>query len=278
MKKLLYLFSATLLMFVSCTTDYENSCIKKNGVDPVKNDTITPPKTDSIPVVIVEPILLKKLVHNYANGKTSTVELLYKDNKIVSDKDDSNLTFYTYTGDVITKIEKADVSGAVYLTREYFYTNGKLDYIFSNEFGNYYLTKYVYNSNGSIFYNKLNSDSSKREIGETGMTGRYTFLAGNLIREQVYNGDFESEITYEFDAKNNPRLNVLGFNLLVDNLQGFAVNNVTNRTAKVISPNVTIPEIISYSYEYNANGYPTKRTETKQVGNVTTTETSFYSY
>jgi len=279
MKKSLYLFSAALLVFVSCTNDYENSCIKKNDSDPVKNDTITPPKTDTIPVVVVGPILLKKQVHTYANGEKSTVELSYNDTKIVSDKDGDNITNYTYAGDVIKKIEKADAAG-VYLTNEYFYTNGKLDYIFSNEFGNYYITKYLYNSDGSVFYVKSNSDSLKNDKGDTPISGRYTFSGGNLITDQFYNGAFESVTTYEYDSKNNPRVNVLGFDSLVDNNQGFAVkNNVIKKITKNnVDPNNTLVQTIVYVYEYDANGYPTKRTEVKQVGGQTTTETSNYSY
>ena len=281
MKKSLYLFSAALLVFVSCTSDYENSCIKKNDSNPVKNDTISPPKTDTIPVV-VEPILLKKLVHTYANGDETTVDLLYNDTKIISDKEGSNVTTYTYDGDVVKKIEKADVSDGVYISNEYFYANGKLDYIFSNEFGNYYITKYTYNNDGSVFYNKINSDSLKNDKGDTPISGRYTFSEGNLIMHQYYNGAYESVITYLYDSKNNPRVNVLGFDLLVDSNQGFAVkNNVIKKTTKNNSnPDNTLveTEVVSYTYEYDANGYPTKRTEVTQTGNKTTTETSSYSY
>ncbi|PIF31945.1 hypothetical protein CLU81_2456 [Flavobacterium sp. 9] len=278
MKKSLYLFIAALLVFVSCTNDYDSSCVKKNDSNPVKNDTISPPKTDTIPVVIVEPILLKKQGHTYANGNETTLELSYNGNKIVSDKDVSNVTNYTYTGDLITKIEKADISGNVYLTKEYFYANGKLDYVFSNEFGNYYLTKYVYNSDGSVFYHRVNSDSLKNDKGETSITGKYVFSKGNLIAEYFYNGAFESVITYEYDSKNNPRVNVLGSDLLADNNLGFGVkNNVIKRTSKNNNPD-NVVETITYTYEYDVNGYPTNRTEVKQVGVQITTETSTYSY
>ncbi|WP_337967814.1 hypothetical protein [uncultured Flavobacterium sp.] len=278
MKKSLYLFSAALLVFVSCTNDYDGFCAKKNDLDPIKNDTISPPKKDSIPAVIVEPILLKKQGHTYADGDETTLELLYNDNKIVSDRDGSNVTNYTYTGGVITKTEKADLSGNVYLTSEYFYANGKLDYVFNKEFESYYITKYVYNTDGSIFYHKLNSNNLRSEGEETGITGRYAFSNGNLSSVQSYNGTFESVITYEYDSKNNPRVNVLGFDSLVDNNFGFGVkNNVIKRTSKNNNPN-NVVETVTYTYEYDTNGYPTKRTEVKQVGSKITTETSTYSY
>lgn len=277
MKKSLYLFSAALLVFVSCTSDYENSCIKKNDLNPVKNDTVSPPKTDSIPVVIVEPVLLKKLAHTFANGEVSTVEILYKDNKIVSDGDRNNFTYYTYTGNVITKIEKADLSGDIYSTKEYFYKNGQIDYIFISEFGNYYKMKYVYNSDGSVFYYKLNSDSSGNDGEDTGISGRYVFSKGNLIQNQYYTGSTEVITTYEYDSKNNPRLNTLGIDLLVD-YEVYGVNNPIKKTVKATNGNNVMIQTITYSYEYDANGYPVKRTETSQIGDVITTETSTYSY
>lgn len=277
MKKLLYLFSAVLIVFASCTDDYGDYCIKKNDSNPIKNDTISPPKTDSIPVVVVEPILVKKQVHTYANGDVTTVELLYNDTKIISDREGPNVTNYTYEGDVIKKIEKADDSEGVYITNEYFYANGKLDYIFSKEFGNYYITKYTYNSDGSVFYSKINSDSSKNENEYTPISGRYTFSGGNLITHQFYSGTFESLTTYVYDSKNNPRVNILGFGALIDNNQGFAVKN--NVVKKTTSNNVdTSVETVVYTYEYDANGYPTKRTEVTQSGTKTTTETTTYTY
>ncbi|TPG36356.1 hypothetical protein [Flavobacterium pectinovorum] len=276
MKKLLYLFSATLLALASCTNDYDGSCVKKNDVNPIKNDTISPPKTDSIPIVIMEPFLLKKLVHTYTNGEVSTLELSYKDNKILSDRDGSNTTLYTYTGDVITKIEKADLSGDVYLTKEYVYANGKVDYILSNEFGNYYKTKYHYNSDGSVFYYKLNSDSLGTDGQDTGISGRYTFSEGNLITDQFYNGSYESLITFEYDSKNNPRLNILGFNLLIDTNEMSSSNNIIKRIGDVEDSGTIMTTI--FSHEYNENGYPVKTTQTLQIGHVITKETSTYSY
>lgn len=274
MKKSLYLFSAALLVFVSCTNDFDSSCIKKNDEKPIKNDTISPPKTDSVPVVTVEPILLKKLVHSYANGKETTLELLYNNNKIVSDNDQSNLTTYTYSGDVISKMQKTDNLGNVYLIKDYVYKNGKMDYFFSNEFGNFYKTKFIYNSDGSVFYHQLKSDSLGNEGDETGVSGRYTFVDGNLKTTQYFNGATENSVTYEYDSKNNPRLNILGFDLLIDN-QVFANNNVIKKTTKNKD---TVVETVIYSYDYDAKGYPVKRTEVTQFGNQTTTETSTYSY
>lgn len=276
MKKLFYLFSATLLAFASCTNDYDATCLRKDDGNPIKNDTISPPKTDSIPVVIVEPILLKKLVHTYSGGQISVLDVLYNDTKIVSDKDGSNVTSYTYTGDVITKIEKLDNSGNVYFTKEYVYANGKVDYIFSNEFGSYFKTKYLYNPDGSIFYSKLKSDSLRNDGEDTGITGRYTFSEGNLIQSQNYSGSTETVTTYEYDTKNNPRLNILGFNLLIDAYDLSAFNNVIKRTIKMNNPEATVTTI--YNYEYDANGYPVKTNETKQIGDVITTETSAYTY
>lgn len=278
MKKLLYLFSTGLLVFTSCTNDYDASCFRKDDGKPIKSDTISPPKTDTIPVVIVEPVLLKKLVHIYENGYAPTIELSYNGNKIVSDKDESNLTFYTYTGDVITKIEKADLSGT-YLTKEYFYANGKLDYILSKEFGNYYKTKYLYNADGSVIsYNKMKSDSSGKDGDDTPLSGKYTFSEGKLIRHQINSGSNETVTTFEYDSKNNPRLNILGFDLLVDMNQLFAVNNVVKKVVTMKSPTATTTDETIYTYEYDEKGYPVKMIQTTTSGDIITTESSDFSY
>lgn len=282
MKKLIYLFGASVLVFGSCTNDFDSSsCMKKDNVDPIKNDTISPPKTDTIPLpntdsipVVVEPILLKKLTQNYPNSYSPTIDFLYDGTKIVSDRDPSNTTEYNYTGDLITKIKKSYNSGEVYLTKEYFYnTDKKVDYILIEQFGKYYKMKYTYTNDGTVFYRKFNSDSAGNEEKDPIMTGRYYFSNGNLIKDDQYTS--ESVVIYEYDSKNNPRLNILGFNLLPDLEQEFSINNVTKRT---ISTNNIISSSTSYTYEYNADGYPVKVTRTSQIGDKVTTDTSSFSY
>lgn len=276
MKKLFYLFSATLLALTSCTNDYEGSCSVNKNEDP-----ISPPKTDSIPVV-VEPILLKKLVYNYVGASSGMTDIAYDGTKVVTDSGEFNRTVYTYTGDVITKMENVYLSGEVYYTEEYFYKDGKIDYVLSKEFGNYYKTKYLYNNDGSVFFSKFDSDSLGNEGDDTGLSGRYVFSGGNLIQKQTYNGSYESFSTYEYDTKNNPRLNVLGSNLLIGLNQLFAANNVIKRTTTATNAGVvTSTGTSNYSYEYDANGYPVKSTETSQIsqtGDKITTVISEYTY
>lgn len=274
MKKLLCLLGVGLAL-ISCTNDFDSSCYKKDDKDPIKNDTVSPVKPDTIPVV-VEPILLKKLTHTYENGNTPTIESLYDGTKIVSDKDASNLTYYTYAGDVITKIEKADLSGNVYITKQYSYANGKLDYVLNNEFGIYSKIKYHYNDDGSIFYEKLTSDSAGNDLAKTPITGRLTFANGNLVKNQFYNGATETVTTYEYDSKNNPRLNIKGFDYLLDMPGVYAVNNVVK---SVFKSNVdSLVETKTYSYEYDAKGYPVKSTQTLEKGGNITTETAGFNY
>lgn len=104
MKKLLYLFTASLLVFTSCSND--------------DNDSSDPASS----------ILVKKITKIASDGDFSTENYLYNGNKVVSMTEaDGSVTKYTYTGDLIAKIEDFDETGTLNLTTNYNYVNGRLD-------------------------------------------------------------------------------------------------------------------------------------------------------
>lgn len=77
-------------------------------------------------------------------------------------------------------------------------------------------------------------------------------------------------VTYEYDSKNNPFLNLglLG-------IEGLNKNNVTKETHSY--ENQT-DQIYSYSYEYNDNNFPTKETYSSTSNGETYTYTNLYEY
>ena len=83
MKKIIYLFSALILLFVFCYSESHNS----------SDDTCV-------------PVLLKKIIETDYNGDVFTTNYFYEGNKIVKTVDDDGYyeKFY-YTGDLITKME-----------------------------------------------------------------------------------------------------------------------------------------------------------------------------
>lgn len=284
MKKLIYLFSATFLVLASCTDDYAFINQKEGAVvpeTPVICDTLVVPDTPIVPdvPVIVESNFVKKIIHTYKDGSTSTIDLIYDGNKIVSETDQGGYkTIYIYTGDLITRVEKQDANGQVYLFKEYKYEAAKLKYILRNEFGNYYKTDLVYNSNNSIWFSEFTSDSKGTELESTGKTGTYTVLNGNLIKNEQYLGSYQDVSTFDYDSKKSPKSNVLGFNLLLDNNFDQSVNNPITWTNIGGSPNNLQTMAWTYNYEYNENGYATVRIEKIKKGDSVSVETTQYFY
>ncbi|OAZ05336.1 hypothetical protein [Flavobacterium succinicans] len=229
MKKLLSLLGATLLVLASCSTDDTNS----------SNPTAS--------------ILVKKM-STVNNGKTYTQDFTYSGNKIVSTVDsDGNKTAYTYTGDFITKIVDTDNKGAVDYTIEFSYTNSKLTSKTTYESGAQYKyrTKYVHNTDGTISYEEFRTAVATGVEQEYGYIGKYTYKGGNLIKnEYLYYGS-ENTASYEYDTKNTPFKNVLGFNLLLE--EDMTSNNIVKITYSKSK------DVISNTYIYNADGFPTEQ-------------------
>ncbi|WP_394777081.1 hypothetical protein [Flavobacterium sp.] len=253
MKKLIYLLSAILLVLTSCTDDY--AVINQKGVIVVPETPLVPDVpvvTDS--TVVVESNLLKKIVHTYKNGFTTTIDFVYDGNKIVSETDQDGFKInYTYTGDLITKVEKLYANGEVYISKQYIYEDGRLKDILRQEFGSYFKVNYKYNSNNTIWFAESNSNSEGIELEATGRTGTYTILDGNLIKSEKYLGSSQSVTTFEYDSEKNPKYNVVGFNLLLDVAYEQSINNPVNKND--VSGLSTASW--TYKYEYNTNGYPT---------------------
>ena len=106
MKKLLYLFTTSLLVMTSCSSDDNSS--------------------DSVASILPKTV-------NYSNPYTthnaSSSTVVYNGNKIVSIKDATYRTDYTYNGDIIVKTTSYDTeSGKDVKVSEktYTYSNNKL--------------------------------------------------------------------------------------------------------------------------------------------------------
>jgi hypothetical protein len=227
MKKLLYLFSATLLVLTSCSSDDNNSS------DPVAST------------------LLKKMVY-VSTGESYTVDFTYSGNKLMSYVDTEGYkSTFTYTGDLVVKVVDTDEKGSVEETIDYTYTTGKLTSETRLETGSAYKykTKYTHNADGTVSYEEFRVAVDTGVEQEYGYIGKFTFKDGNLIKEEKSYYGSDSSVTYEYDTKNSPLKNVIGFNLLMDS--DYSINNVIKRT----TPN----DITTNTYTYNANGFPTEQ-------------------
>lgn len=171
----------------------------------------------------------------------------YNGNKIVSDiYDGKSKNIYTYTGDLITKVESYDYDKLTY-TMDYTYTNGKLTSIKEQE-PSYpsVTTNFIHNTDGTISYSSNGNGK-----------GKLTFKDGNQI-ENASEGDNGTE-TYEYDNKNNPFKNVLGVSALLFNYKerGAHLNAAKNNYIKRTDIYNGTTSILSTSIiTYDTNGYP----------------------
>ncbi|RYJ36990.1 hypothetical protein NU08_3928 [Flavobacterium anhuiense] len=233
MKKFLCLLSAVAFVFASCSKD---------------------DSSDS-----ASSILVRKITE-FENGSPITRTVQYNGNKVVSiTEEDGSQRKFTYTGNQITKIEEFDVDGLPDGSIVYGYTNGlmtsyveKYDDLYNHK------TKYTHNNDGTVSYEqfKVNIETGIEE--KNGQTGTLTFRDGNLIKAERSFSNYNSVEIYEYDAKNSPLKNVVGWNLLLDDEP--AINNVTKRTYISGSDNNVHTDIDITTYKYDANNFPIEKT------------------
>lgn len=235
MKKLLCLLSVILVTFTSCSKDDNESADAASSV------------------------LLKTRIDIDEDGALYPAKYIYDGNKVSSITEaDGSVMKYTYTGNVITKIEEFDTKGQLDFTTDYIYENGKMTVSIERNVGNdyYYKTEYTHNADGTVSYEGFKGIDSTGIEQEYGATGKYTFKDGNVLKLEVSYYGAESTHIYEYDTKNNPFKNVVGFNLLLDDA---AVNNVIKETSTSGSGSTLKTNTITYSYTYDANNYPTEK-------------------
>ncbi|WP_428232097.1 hypothetical protein [Flavobacterium sp.] len=242
MKKILCLFSALSMVLIS-------SCSSDDSTD-----------------VASEALLPKKIVETTVeNGKSGSLDytLTYDGNKL---KDiattDASRTVYTYTGDVITKVELYR-SSVLYSTDVYAYEGGKLvSKITTREASKTTQSKltFVYNANGTITA-KSSAIVNKVEIPFDGTT-TYTFSNGNLVSTE-YSDAGSEKITSTFDDKKSPFTNITGIKLLLDlddNFDFSSVNNsITNTTVTYDSNGKVIQTAtVTTTNKYNSSNFLTE--------------------
>lgn len=234
MKKIVSLLSFTFLVLSSCSSDNDESSNLSN------------------------PILVKEIEVTY-EGKTFIQKNTYDGNKIKNTTSQTGLIVnYTYTGDVITKKEDIDVQKGVSSVSEYTYKDGKVISVLNSVILDYYLKpvyenlrKYTYNEDGTVSYQvyKVNSVTGAEEEKDD-ISGKLTLKNGNIVRDDFTNVTF----IFEYDNKNNVYKNILGYNLLMEVDSG--LNNLVKSFSiyndKASDPNINL-------YEYNSEGYPSKK-------------------
>lgn len=197
----------------------------------------------------VTTVLVKNIKHTYTPNDIEISTLKYDGNKIISRSTDGGfIATYTYTGNVITKIEER-VNDKFQRSYDYIYLNGKVAKEIQKDNLETDSRTYTYNANGTVSY-------VRTRTGGESTTGLLTFENGNLVKnEEFYGGQYPSTSTYIFgyDTKNNPFKNLLGFNLLFDtNEDMYSKNNMTQDGSGGSGT------IDTRTFKYDEKGYPTE--------------------
>jgi hypothetical protein len=255
MKKILCLFSALTLVLTSCSSEDSNSA--ENSVLP------------------------KTVSYTYSDypEDNDMATVVYNGNKIVSAGYTANdKEVYTYTGDFITKIEDFAQEGNISSTNEFTYENGKLkvDLLTESSSDKTYISKnvYTYKADGTITFVSYSVDP-KTKVETKKSEGVLTYSNGNLAKKTEIYGDNSETITYEYDTKNNPFKNILGYNLLIDFDSTASANNVTKSTNVYTSGGIATTSVYTSVYEYNEKDYPVKQTRSDYAKKQEITE---YTY
>lgn len=259
MKKLLFLFCTVAFVLTSCSND-ENSSTE----DSSSQDNSALPKTISY---TYPDIFL---------GTNSISTNTYNGNKIVSSIENDSKNLFTYEGNVIIKQEQFDIDELGKETKdaevEYKYENGKLKTrIFKEDItakypDGQYIQKDVYtHSSNLISYISYRVDKDTKEEVKNS-EGTLTYNDGNLVKEVQKAATSTITRTYEYDTKYNPLKNILGFDLLLNEISEFGKNNVIKTTR--VSSDFPTPANFITTYIYNDKGYPIKQTSLSGGGSV----------
>lgn len=232
MKKLLYLFSAIALTLTSCSSDDDSNNNSSN-------------------VTLIKKIILTSDDEEDDSYWNNTITFTYNGTKLVeSIEDDNYKTVYTYTGDLITKIEYFD--GTVLDEYELFSynSNGKLvEYRSIGDDSEIKFT-YAYNANGTVSVNEYQGEVGNPTL-LPGSSSTYTFTDGELTAID--------DSVYVYEDKNNPFMNVTGFKEIMlpefadDYMIAFGRNKMM--TSNYDINNTT--EGIFATHTYNSNNFPT---------------------
>lgn len=295
MKKIILVLSLVLLALVGCS------------------------KSEDAILAGVSSNLLKRIENSSETlDGNSTTNVAYNGNKIIEFSSSRNgilsKTIFTYNGDLIIKRESLS-NGILNASEEYIYENGKLTTTFSmysntSQSGIIVFIKskkvYTYNANGTVL--ETNFKFVDNAYVTANSTKLYTIFNGNVTKlignssssSTYYNGTatvtdiYTSTYTnnYEYDSKNNPLKNILGWSKISFDSNN-SINNLLKETGLSESTtngvaNPAVPERVrEYTLMYNSNDYPTLikyLTTTSTVNNngvittVVKTNTTNYFY
>lgn len=234
-------------------------------------------------------VILPKTVNYTYNSEfgseNSKSVIVYDGNKIVSVTSAEYKTEFTYDGNFIVKEVEYAISGGKNIKEYetvYLYADGKLksstyveNYTAEYPNGQYKMRLvYTHNPDGTVTHDQYRTDVATGVETKSNHSEVLTFQNGNLVKRVETEIGLNSTSTeiYEYDDKNNPFKNILGFNLLLDKQDGTGTNNLIKTTHSISSEFFE-----GITYEYNTDGYPIKATTYRSDG-TTDYEITEYTY
>lgn len=208
-------------------------------------------------------ILIKRIVQTTPQVEYVT-DFTYDGLKMVESKE-STTNFlrrgvYTYTGDLVTKIEYFDIDDALIETRIFNYnTENKitsmLKLLYLSESGT--RVTFTHNSDGSVTAIGYSGDLINQNVLEYNNT--ITFSNGEISSMVQNMGNLTLNCSY--DNKNNPFKNVIGFDEIAYANDGFFATAINHN---LIQNNLSQPGIpvftTNYNFTYNSNDFPLTQT------------------
>jgi hypothetical protein len=213
--------------------------------------------------------LLSKMVDIAANGSSATTVFTYNANKIMNVDGVNNHLIFTYTNNLIIKIETFDDASQLQSILNYTYEDDNLIKIASSD--NYEM-HFIHNANGTVSYEKLTTDSANNEV--LVYKGILYFLNGNLTKDERTLVTTATEVSktivsYQYDSKVNPLHNVVGYSKLLNSFNAISTNNITRTQEETRKEYINSGQVISSmvlyvsANQYDDAGYPTVITSEK---------------
>ncbi len=237
-------------VIISCSNDEDNV------VEETQQIALTTPVLVTSSKVSQNGNYYGEATYNYSGSKLLTIVR----------GNGNQIDTFTYDGDLITKIETLNDGNLISKSEFEYDATDKLIHYYRIHYEAVYgqddsvTIDYTHNANATISYIKNETLSIGSVVNSaTTISGVIQTNNGMITSIQRGNATQGNQENYTYDTKNSPFKNITGFDKLI-----FEDNNLLFYPAfnNIIGKQYTSGSYIeqtNYSYEYNADNYPTKQ-------------------
>lgn len=230
---------------------------------------------------IEKPKLVAKMVTTNANGTGTTTIFTYVGNEIkTTDNKNFHIDFQYEEGLIVRKII-FDKSNKSTETVDYTYNLGKL---IRSESLDKFKIKYTHNENNTVTYQKfllIRNRSEQKEYHGVLYLENDNFSKDERVYDNTVAGTItESEISYDYDAQNNPIYNIKGFKKLLDHYQVISANNsiISTEVNTTMKDDKVISSAKSYfnTIKYDSDNYPKEQISDRNFDGFGNLKTEYF--